>query len=165
MLIPKSREDPRISYALLRVANKLFELDRRTRNYGTEEPLFEAEIHMIKFIRENEGIHVTGLAELLGVTKGAVSQIVMKLQRKGMVLKEADPRNQSRLVLRLTPEGERAYRQHERLHAEFDDLVNRVLDETIEDRGALVRFLDALETSLDVQNASPLPEKGKLPPP
>ena len=55
---------------------------------------------MIKSIKENEGIHVTGLAEMLGVTKGAVSQIIMKIEKKKMIVKDTDPRNLSRLVLR-----------------------------------------------------------------
>ena len=71
---------------LLRVVTKLSDIDGKTRNYGTDQPLFNAEIHMIKSIKENEGIHVTGLADMLGVTKGAVSQIIQKLERKGMIV-------------------------------------------------------------------------------
>ena len=67
----------------MRVVTKLSEIDKRTRYYGTDQSLFEAEIHMIKSIKENEGIHVTGLADMLGVTKGAVSQILKKLETQG----------------------------------------------------------------------------------
>lgn len=135
---------------LLRVVWKLLEVDRKTRYYGTDEPLYEAEIHMIKSIKENEGIHVTGLAELLGVTKGAVSQIIMKLQKKGMIIKDTDPRNLSRLVLKLTPKGETAYIQHERLHEAFDGLVDEALNGASEqDKQFLKHFLDSLETKID----------------
>ena len=73
----------RISYSLLRVVYKFFEIDKRTRYYGIDVPLFPSEIHMINKIKQNEGIHVTGLANILKVTKGAVSQIIMKLEKKG----------------------------------------------------------------------------------
>ncbi|WP_246542920.1 MarR family winged helix-turn-helix transcriptional regulator [Fusibacter paucivorans] len=140
----------KISYTLLRVVWKLFEADRKSRFYGTDKELFEAEIHMIKAIKDNEGIHVTGLAQLLGVTKGAVSQIIMKLQKKGMIIKETDPNNLSRLVLKLTSTGEIAYSNHEKLHQAFDDLVNDTLkdasDENVEFLGA---FLSSLENNID----------------
>lgn len=150
MLIKDGENKNRISYTLLRVVWKLFEVDKKTRNYGTDEQLFEAEIHMIKSIKENEGVHVTGLAELLEVTKGAVSQIVMRLEKKGMVIKDKDDNNQSRLVLRLTPKGETAYVNHEKLHQEFDDLVSAILNEASRENIAfLTDFLDLLEDKID----------------
>ena len=134
----------------MRVVWKLFEIDKKTRYYGTDQQLYEAEIHMIKSIKESEGIHVTGLADLLGVTKGAVSQIIMRLQKKGMIIKDTDPRNLSRLVLRLTPKGETAYVNHEKLHQEFDDLVSEILKDASEDKIAFLReFLDVLNNRMD----------------
>ena len=150
MLIKDGENKNRISYTLLRVVWKLFEVDKKTRNYGTDEQLFEAEIHMIKSIKENEGVHVTGLAELLEVTKGAVSQIVMRLEKKGMVIKDKDDNNQSRLVLRLTPKGETAYVNHEKFHQEFDDLVSAILKEASRENIAfLTDFLVLLEDKID----------------
>ncbi|EPY2273451.1 hypothetical protein ACXAUS_002315 [Clostridium sporogenes] len=55
----------KISYKILRLVTKLSEIDKQTNYYGTDKQLFVAEIHMIKAIKENEGIHVTGLAEKL----------------------------------------------------------------------------------------------------
>ena len=141
----------KISYTLLRLGIKISELDKQTNYYGTDKQLFEAEIHMIKAIKENEGIHVTGLAEKLGVTKGAVSQIIMRLQKKGMIIKEIDPHNLSRLILRLTPKGETAHLHHEKIHQEFDDLVNNILkDSSDEEKTFLKKFLISLEKKVDV---------------
>lgn len=149
-MIKGGKNKARISYTLLRVVWKLFEIDKKTRYYGTDQQLYEAEIHMIKSIKESEGIHVTGLADLLGVTKGAVSQIIMRLQKKGMIIKDTDPRNLSRLVLRLTPKGETAYANHEKLHQEFDDLVSEILKDASEDKIAFLReFLDVLNNRMD----------------
>jgi DNA-binding MarR family transcriptional regulator len=139
-----------ISFVFLRVLVKLFELDKKIRDYGTNEQLHEAEIHMIKAIKEHEGIHVMGLADLLGVTKGAVSQIIMKLERKGMIVKDVDPHNLSRLWLRVTPVGETAYLRHEELHQEFDNLFNDALaNATEENKAFLSNFLTTLDTSID----------------
>ncbi len=120
------------------------------RNYGTDQPLYEAEIHMIKSIKENEGIHVTGLADMLGVTKGAVSQITKKLEHKGMIVKDTDPSNLSRLSLRLTSKGETAYLHHEELHQEFDGLFKAVLKYATEQNKEFLKdFLNSLDEKLD----------------
>lgn len=140
----------KISYTLLRLATKFSELDKQTNYYGTDKKLFEAEIHMIKAIKENEGIHVTGLAEILGVTKGAVSQIIMKLQKKGMIVKEVDPLNSSRLILGLTPKGETAHMHHMKIHEKFDDVVNDILKTASdEEKNFLKKFLHSLEEKID----------------
>ena len=150
MAMTNIKSKNRISYTFLRVMSRLSEIDRKTRFYGTDQPLYEAEIHMIKSIRENEGIHVTGLADMLGVTKGAVSQIIQKLERKGMIVKDADSRNLSRLVLRLAPKGETAYSHHEELHHRFDVLFIDALEKASDKKKAFLHdFLKMLEKKID----------------
>lgn len=150
MMNMKFKNRAKISYTFLRVVTKLSEIDGKTRYYGTDQPLFNAEIHMIKSIKENEGIHVTGLADMLGVTKGAVSQIIMKLERKGMIVKDTDPRNLSRLVLKLTPKGETAYLNHEEMHRQFDELFHAALENASEENKAFLKdFLNSLDEKID----------------
>jgi DNA-binding MarR family transcriptional regulator len=150
MMNMKFENRVKISYTFLRVVNKLTEIDCKIRNYGTDQSLYNAEIHMVKSIKENEGIHVTGLADMLGVTKGAVSQIIMKLERKGMIIKDADPSNLSRLLLHLTAKGEIAYKQHEKLHGEFDKLFNSALENaTEENKEFLKKFLNLMDEKID----------------
>ena len=140
----------KISYIILRVVLKFLDIDRRTRCYGTDEQLFNAEIHMIKAIKENEGLHVTGLANILGVTKGAVSQIIGKLEKKGMILKEKDIDNQSKLILKLTPKGEIAHANHEKYHQQIDDAVKEILEDASEQEICFLRkFLLSLEDKLE----------------
>ncbi|WP_279626318.1 MarR family winged helix-turn-helix transcriptional regulator [Desulfofustis glycolicus] len=142
----KFKSRTKISYTFLRIVSKFIGIDKKNRNYGTDHPLYLAEIHMIKSIKENEGIHVTGLADMLGVTKGAVSQIIKKLERKGMVVKDTDPRNLSRLVLKLTLKGKTAYMYHEKMHQEIDEFFNIALKNATEKNK---KFLKDLLNSLD----------------
>jgi len=46
------------------------------------------------------------IAEYFGITRGTVSQTLAVLERKGLLLKEADARHGKRVHLRLTPAGE-----------------------------------------------------------
>ncbi|MEA4873135.1 MAG: MarR family transcriptional regulator [Synergistaceae bacterium] len=150
MMNMKFKNRTKISYTFLRVVTKLSEIDRKTRCYGTDQPLFNAEIHMIKSIKENEGIHVTGLADMLGVTKGAVSQVIQKLERKGMIVKDTDPHNLSKLALHLTPKGETAYMHHEDLHRQFDELFDIVLENASEENKTFLKsFLNSLDGQID----------------
>lgn len=150
MKIINEANESKISYRLLDVMLKLEEAQERLHRYGTDTPLFAAEIHMIKCVKENPNRHMTALAEVLGVTRGAVSQIAMKLEGKGMLIKERDEGSSLRRILRVTPEGERAYLFHERLHAEFDRLVEGLLADASErDRDFLRNFLGALDVALE----------------
>lgn len=130
---------------LLSLVYRLIEADKKIRYYGTGEQLTESEIHMIKAVRDNEGLHITGLAKGLNITKGAVSQVVMKLEKKGMVVKERDAGNMSRLLLRLTQKGEAAYKTHELFHRKFEAYVEKTLkDATPENREFLKGFMVSL---------------------
>ena len=140
----------KISYSLLTVIYKFNENDKQTRYYGTDTLLFSSEIHMIRAIKEEEGIHITGLANKLGVTKGAVSQIVNKLDKKGFIKKETDLYNQSKLIIKLTPNGEIADANHVKLHKNFDTLINDILkDASNEEIAFLKNFLNKVEEQIE----------------
>lgn len=151
-----SENKNKISYSLLTVIYKFSENDKQARYYGTDTPLSSSEIHMIRAIKEEEEIHITGLAKKLGVTKGAVSQIVNKLDKKGFITKETDLYNQSKLNIKLTAKGEVADINHEKLHTNFDAIINEILkDASDEEITFLKKFLNKVEEHIeeDITNA------------
>lgn len=117
-----------IIFIFLQLVQKVMDIDKTSMNYGLDKPLHNAEIHTLVAIKENEGINITGLAKILGITKGAVSQIVNRLEKKGTVKKDQDPMNKSRLILRLTEDGEVAYKYHEKNHEIYLDPLKNTLD-------------------------------------
>lgn len=118
-----------IAYDSLHFASALIELDKKTRYYGTDVPIFHSEIHVIMAIAEHPGVHVGGLADILGVTKGAVSEILKKLERKALVIKEVDDLNLSRYSLYLTEKGKKAHSNHMHYHT----ILNSMVEEQLED--------------------------------
>ncbi len=149
-MLVRSKEESGISYQLLRVAWLLFDYDRKICFYGTNTRLFEAEIHLVVAIRENPGLHVAGLAQKFGVTKGAISQLVQKLGKKGMITRQRDPENKTKLLLGLTEKGQVAYEHHARLHLEFEERVNRLLkDEPEENVLFLKNFLRTMAQEIE----------------
>ena len=63
-------------------------------------------------IGRNNKINVTELAEYLGITKGAVSQMVDKLIKKGMVNKEMVSDTENEVALELTEKGKIVCKGH-----------------------------------------------------
>ncbi|MBP3038219.1 MarR family transcriptional regulator [Bacillaceae bacterium Marseille-Q3522] len=139
----------KISIALLDVINKFSKVNRKKRDYGIGEPLFHSEIYTLNEIKDHEGIHITALAEICGVTKGAVSQVLKKLEQKGLIIKEKDIRNQSRLKLKLTAKGEIAYAHHLQYHEKFKKMVVEILqDVSVEKVTFTEEFLEKVEEKL-----------------
>ena len=88
------------------------QLEIEPRKYGTDIMLTGVEIHLIELIGENNNPSVTDLARLFGVTKGAVSQRLKKLEQKGLIIKKVDPANTSRAMVTLTSKGYVAFYAH-----------------------------------------------------
>ncbi|HEY48820.1 MAG TPA: MarR family transcriptional regulator [Dehalococcoidia bacterium] len=93
-------------------------------DFGTGVPLYKTEIHTIRAIGENQGINVTQLAELMGVTKGAESQTIKKLVRKKLVEKTPAHDNAREILLGLTDLGWTGFYNHEQFHMEMYDTLS-----------------------------------------
>jgi DNA-binding MarR family transcriptional regulator len=93
---------------------------------------FESEINTIEIIKENPKIYISKIAEKFCVTKGAVSQIIQKLEKKGFLKKIKDDINHSKLKLKLTNKGKIAYKEYEKHHEEFDKVIKKLLGKASE---------------------------------
>ena len=103
----------------VRIVNKFNRFEKVPMDFGVEEILYPSEIHTIEAIGNNANINVTQLAELLGITKGAVSQMVNKLVRKQFVEKIKLPPGGKEIFLELTPKGKKAFKGHEKFHKDM----------------------------------------------
>lgn len=79
--------------------------------YGEIE-LFRAEVHILEVIANNQGITATEITRKMDITKGAVSQIVIKLIKKGLIVKKEQADNLKVKELFLTPTGKEVNRYH-----------------------------------------------------
>ena len=108
-----------------RVMNKMKQIEQKPRHFGTQFLLYPSEIHTIQAIGRNAGINVTALAALQGVTKGAISQIIQKLVKKGMVVRMKDEMSNRGVLLMLSDTGRIAYQAHRDFHSRiYPDLVD-----------------------------------------
>jgi len=78
--------------------------ERLFRTYGLNTAQFDILAH----VGSTEGLSQTELANALLVTKGNISQLLAKLEHRGLILREQDGRSYS---LSLTAAGKSAYDQ------------------------------------------------------
>ena len=81
-------------------------------DYGTGHLLYQAEIHMIDTINNHKNINASEIANILGITNGAVNQITTKLIDKGLIIKYNVQNNKKEVYYALTPNGEIANKTH-----------------------------------------------------
>jgi len=93
-------------------ANKLYkfvmlyhDLITATHDYGTGHLINMVEVHTLTEIEENPGTTITELSQVWNRTKGAVSQTVSKLVKKGYVVRRKSKTNQKNILLYPTEEG------------------------------------------------------------
>ncbi len=82
-------------------------------SYGSVK-LYRAEAHILEIIGKTEGVTSTDIVRKFDVTKGAVSQLIVKLCRKGLVQKQFREGNLKTQELSLTALGHATLLAHEK---------------------------------------------------
>ena len=119
-------------------------------DYGTGEAYTSVEVHTLKHIADHHGITVTELARDYGKTKGAVSQILKKVESKGLVYREVDPENDNRYHLFLTDKGKELDEAHRRYdEVGFGESMDVVREQFSEDE--INTTFRVLEAWLDIR--------------
>lgn len=118
----KIEDIQQLMHSLCRVLEKYTTVSKVQKNFGLEDPLYPAEIHVLSSIATMESSSVTDIAKQFGTTKGAASQLAGKLASKGYVLKNTDPEKGSRLLLTPTMKGLEAHNRHLEYHKKKDKI-------------------------------------------
>jgi DNA-binding MarR family transcriptional regulator len=93
-------------------------IGRRPKDYGTGDLLYFTELHTITVVAKNREINMTQLAEIMGVTKGAISQTIRKLVNKNLILK-SNINNRKEINLKLSEKGMIVYKSQESFQKEI----------------------------------------------
>jgi len=140
----------KLSEVWIRILNKMDADEKVPKDFGSGDLLHCSEIHTIMAIGKNPGINVTNLSRLLGISRSAISQMMNRLQKKGLVEKHRDPDNDKEILLRLSPKGTIAYLGHEQHHARIYARMHRNLGDLSDEEFSLIlRFLSAMEETID----------------
>jgi len=132
-----------ITISLLRTINKIEHGRRVPRDYGAGITMTLLEAEMCGLIFGNDGITGGELADQLGVTRSATSQIVAKLKSKGLVKEQPTPADAKRKRLYVTERG----RVAAQTAMEYKSEMGRALFGTASqaEAKAYLRFVQRLE--------------------
>lgn len=134
----------------IRMVNKYNALKKHPISYGNKETFFHSERHMLDIFGDNPDNNVTELAQMIGVTKGAISQVVAKLEKKGAIRRFKDDGNAKEIRIELTAKGREIYRHHKRTNNETILHVQNVLKKYPDDRvESFMEMFQSLESYLD----------------
>ena len=109
---------------------------------------------MLRHLAASGPLTVGEQAEHLGLSKPTVSELVDRLETKGLVSRMRDDRDRRRVFVWLTAEGQARVRAHPQVLGP-DDLEQAIEAMRPGDRAALVRGLRALLTAADPPNTHP----------
>jgi len=105
------------------------ERSKQARDYGSGHLLYQSEIHTIQALGNHGEINASELAEILSVTNGAITQVIAKLVKKGLVEKYKLPDNKKEVYFKLTEEGHIADKGHTLFHKKTYQTVSSYLDQ------------------------------------
>jgi DNA-binding MarR family transcriptional regulator len=122
--------------------DRILFIEKRSRFQFKEVTLYPSEIHLILLIHNERATNGTLMAERLGVSKGAISQTLSRLEKKGILVKTKDPYMKNELTIEFLPLG-KAVLQHylqrmEGLQRDIDIYLSTLTDAK---RDAIQAFL------------------------
>lgn len=88
-----------------RVINGFIFLEKRTVFRQGKLRLYPSEIHLMQVIHEEPELNAGEMARRLGLTNGAVSQTLARLEKKGVLRKSKDPALKNKLTATFTKSG------------------------------------------------------------
>ena len=111
--------------------------------------LYPSEIHLLLFIYFEQDTNITEIANRIGLTKGAVSQTLSRLQKKGILTKKTDPYNKNELKIMFTTQGNKLIKKIIEMKKEFEqEYLDYIKTLTEKDKKVISIFLDNLVTIL-----------------
>lgn len=122
------------------IAKMWTDFEKRPHNFGGQK-LYYSEMSMLVIISKNPKISITNIAKLANMTKGTVSEIIKKIEKKGLIEKTQASDNASKLALTLTKQGKEIIKIHDKIHEEIDMGFKKDLENLSEEHIKIIEEL------------------------
>lgn len=135
---------------LVRIARKYARIEELPISVDGGGEVTTREAHIIQAIGEDKKLNVTNLANRVGITKSAASQMATKLTLKGFIEKMQAPHSNKEYLLSLTHSGWQVFHAHEQFHGkDMAELVNRLNAFSLSQIATISVLLDAIGAVID----------------
>ena len=118
-------------------------------SYGTDDIIYHSELLLIKAVRNNPDKNMSELADILFITKGAISQTANKLINRGYLRKFKYEDNKKEIFLSLTNKGDIVYDTAMNSYKEPIQRLINFFDKKENDIELIHNFLSELENIKD----------------
>lgn len=136
-------------YYMVQLCNRAMELSKKCYEYCPGISLYPNEIHTVEYIAESSTTNMTDIANQMGLTKGAVSKMIAKLESQGLLERYKYQPSQKDIYVHLTELGVQAYEGHKVYHAAMREQLNHYFEGLDpEHRKAILAFLDVYLTEM-----------------
>ncbi|OFY45991.1 MAG: hypothetical protein A2X22_09460 [Bacteroidetes bacterium GWF2_49_14] len=123
-------------------------IEKKPRDYGIGIKLTLSEVQIITQIGDNPGVNLTQLADITCVTRGAISQMIVKLAGKKLVVKD-QTKNNKEFNLNLSETGKTVYLNSQEIRREVFTFAQSLYSAaTPHDREMVKRLFGAIQENL-----------------
>jgi DNA-binding MarR family transcriptional regulator len=145
--ILKMKTDEELSAQIMRIINQFIFLEKKYTFKYKNITLFPSEIHLLMLIFEGSSVNATVMAEKMGVTKGAISQTLSRLEKKKLITKEKDPFNKNVITVKFTPAGLNALKSFSETRVDADKKFQTYLSSlAMKERAVIEEFLTQMQS-------------------
>jgi DNA-binding MarR family transcriptional regulator len=131
------------------IGSKFVSLEKGLVFQHGDAKLYASEIHLMKTVDYNPDVNASGIAKLLGVTKGAISQTISRLEKKGIIERESGPSYGNVMRISLTPFGKDALAAfHAQNRGRWEDFAMYFENLPEKEHQTIIQFLDRLKDFL-----------------
>ena len=142
-------EHPREVALIMEMVDRILQIEKRKHIDVDGVELYPSEIHLMLHVADQRATNLTRIAERLGVTKGALSQTLGRLEGKGMLVKAKDPQAKNEVTVSFTPQGKRALKRFRALRSSVEARYDSLFSELDEgERRAVGKFLTRVNETL-----------------
>jgi DNA-binding MarR family transcriptional regulator len=134
----REKESREIMDRFMRLVHKYNAMEKTPARHGKDFDLFHSERHILDKVGENPGINVTEFAQVAGVTKGAISQVIKKLEQKGLVRRYKKSGNDKEVFIELTEIGKDICQDRKRINQETIQEISEELRRYSDDEVAFL---------------------------
>lgn len=131
------------------IVRLLEEERKKPKDYGNGILLYHGEMQFLEILVRYPSENVSRLSERLGITKGAITQMVEKLKQKELILTVTRNDNKKEKYFSLTDKGLAVIEQHRYLHKQSNENICQFIS-TLDDKeaNAVFRFLEHIKQAV-----------------
>lgn len=119
--------------------------EKKARTYGDINGQYTpAEAFLLRYVHDNQLLSITKIAKTMYKSKSAISQMMKKIETKGLIIAKRNAVDQRSLDIEITDKGEAFYHAHKAVNLEYSVQLSEYLHSfSADDIKLIMKFLSS----------------------